>query len=198
MKISGWLGLILIAALLSAGCRSISPRAAATATTPVSVSTNAAAPDGKWHSVEILPPARLPKISTWQKFNPVWWLENADDPVPPPDYFPDDKHRALKWSFRNPFHNFDFYVIGVADKKIVRSGRYPEDVSNPNGGWNFAVSRRGIILLPFVSYQRGKFEFYFGWRTRGNFGIKLNFSSTNENQQSKPPPQAQICNISVT
>lgn len=187
MKISVGLGLIIAVALLSAGCQSIPPHSAAAPKNPVSVSTNAAALDGKWHSVEILPPACQPEISAWQKFNPVWWLENSDDPIPPAWYLPDDIHRAKKWRFRNPFHNFDFYVIGVADKKFVRSGRYPEETANPNSGWNFAVSRRRIILLPFVSYQRRKFEFYFGWRTRGNFGIKLNFSGANENQQPKPP-----------
>jgi len=186
VKISGWLGLIFAAALLSAGCQLIPPISAATQKNPASVSTNAAELDGKWHSVEISPSPDLPKIHTWQKFNPVWWLENDDDPVPPAWYLPDDPHRATKWRFRNPFHNFNFYVIGVADKKIVRSGRYPEKISNPNGGWNFAVSRRKIILLPFISYQRGKFEFYFGWRTRGNFGIKFNFSSANENQEPRP------------
>ncbi|HUB87949.1 MAG TPA: hypothetical protein VMB22_08665 [Verrucomicrobiae bacterium] len=186
MKISGWLGFIL-ATLLSAGCQSFSPQPSTTAKNPIPVSADTAVLDGKWHSVEIFPPAGLPKISTWQKFNPVWWLENADDPVPPAWYLPDDKHRAMKWRFRNPFHNFDFYVIGIADKKFVRSGRYPEATANPNRGWNFAVLRRRIIFLPFISYQRGKFEFYFGWRTRGNFGIKFNFSIANENQQPKPP-----------
>ena len=143
--------------------------------------------DGKWHSVQVSPPPDLPKIYTVQKFNPVWWLENSDDPVPPEWYLPDDSHRVAKWRFRNPFHNFDFYVIGIADKKFTRSGRYPEKISNPNGGWNFAVSRRKIFLLPFVSYQHGKFEFYLGWRERGNFGIKLNYSASNEIQKPNPP-----------
>jgi len=30
-------------------------------------------------------------------------------------------------------------------------------------------------VLPFLSYHRNRFNFYFGWRERGNFGIKLNF-----------------------
>jgi hypothetical protein len=32
---------------------------------------------------------------------------------------------VLKWHYRNPFHNFDNYVIGVADQEFVRSGKYP-------------------------------------------------------------------------
>jgi hypothetical protein len=185
MKLSGWLGLLFAVVLSSAGCRSVSsqPTAAAkfSGTNSISTITNKVALDGKWHSIQKFPPPNLPEIHAWQKFNPVWWLENSDDPVPPAWYLPDNKHRVTKWHFRNPFHNFDFYVIGVADKKFTRSGRYPDVIANPHGGWNFAVARCKIILLPFVSYQRGKFEFYLGWRERGDFGTKLNYSTSNEN-----------------
>ena len=149
--------------------------------------TNVAALAGKWHSVKITPSPDLPEIHTWQKLNPVWWVENADEPVPPDWYRPDEKGRVTKWHFRNPFHNLVFYVIGVADKATVRSGCYPKQTSKPNGGWNFAVTRRRIALLPFVSYQRGRFGFYFGWRERGNFGIKANFSDSNMHHDAKSP-----------
>ena len=115
------------------------------------------------------------KSTFYNKLNPVWWLENADDPVPPAWYLPQDKHRALKWRFRNPFHNFDFYVIGVADKKFMRSGHYPERNSDPQGGWDFEVARRRLALLPYVSYERKKFNFYFGWREHGAFGVEMKF-----------------------
>jgi hypothetical protein len=137
----------------------------------LSTATNAAC----WHSIHVAPRTNLPTIHFYDKFNPVWWLHNADEPTPPDWYLPADKHRTAKWHFRNPFHNFNFYVIGVADKKIVRSGRYPEQNSNPNGGWNFAVTRRIAVLLPFISYDRSWITFYFGWRERGAFGAKLNF-----------------------
>jgi hypothetical protein len=71
-----------------------------------------------WHSVNVVPNSRQPKIHFYNKLDPIWWLENADEPVPPNWYLPDDQHRVLKWHFRNPFHNFNFYVIGVADKKL--------------------------------------------------------------------------------
>jgi hypothetical protein len=129
-----------------------------------------------WRTVEIKPRAKAPKIHFYNKLNPVWWLKNADDPKPPAWYRPDDKHRRLKWSFRNPLHNFHFYVIGVADKKIHRSGRFPELNSDPRGGWDFEAARYKFIWLPFVSYHRAKFDFYFGWRNRGNFGIKININ----------------------
>jgi hypothetical protein len=152
--------------------------------------TNAA----KWHSVRVTPRPGLPKIHTDNKLNPVWWFKNSDEPVPPKWYQPDDRHRVLKWHCRNPFHNFDNYVIGVADKEFVRSGRYPDRNSSPHGGWDFAVARRKLVLLPFISWQRGSFNFYFGWREHGNFGIKFNFSTppgkaTNEVSQPRPPPK---------
>ena len=128
-----------------------------------------------WHSIKVTPGSRLPQIHFYNKLNPVWWLENADDPVPPAWYLPKDKHRALKWRFRNPFHNFDFYVIGVADKKFTRSGHYPERNSDPHGGWDFELARRRLALLPYVSCERKHFNFYFGWRERGAFGIEMKF-----------------------
>jgi hypothetical protein len=130
----------------------------------------------RWHTITVMPPSNQPKIHFYNKLNPVWWFGNIDDPIPPAWYRPDDKHRLAKWHLRNPFHNFDHYVIGVSDRKFVRSGRYPERNSDPNGGWDFEVARRKLALLPFASYQRGNFNFYFGWRERGDFGIKLNYS----------------------
>ena len=127
-----------------------------------------------WHTIKKMPRNDLPKIHFYNKLNPVWWLKNQDDPKPPDWYKPNDKRRKLKWSFRNPMHNFNFYVIGVADKKFSRSGRFPEQNSDPRGGWDFEFSRYKIFWFPFVSYHRPKFDFYFGWRERGNFGIKFN------------------------
>lgn len=191
-----WRGLILVVALLLIGGQSAfsRPEPAAWQPRPMKrppADTNSA----QWHTITITPHPGRPKIHFYQKLNPVWWFENFDEPVPPPWYRPDDRHRAMKWHFRNPFHNFSFYVIGVADKKIVRSGRYPEKGSNPNGGWSFAVGRHRLVLLPFISYHRGKFNFYFGWRKSGNFGMKFNFSTppgkaTNEISQPRPEVEA--------
>ena len=107
------------------------------------------------------------------KWNPRFWLGNLDDPVPPPDYRPGDRHRMAKWYWRNPTHNFNFYVIGIADKTFRRAGRYPNRVFSPGDGWNWAVCKYKWVRLPFCSYQRRSFKFYFGWRERGNFGIKV-------------------------
>lgn len=142
----------------------------------------------RWHTIKVTPPPWLPEISFYDKFNPVWWLGNVDDAIPPAWYLPGGKHRNTKWGFRNPLHNFNFYVIGIADKTFYRSGFYPERNSDPNGGWNFAVSRRHVILLPFISYERKRCFFYFGWRERGNFGIKLNLHLRDKPEMDRPKP----------
>jgi len=112
-------------------------------------------------------------LNPCSKWNPRFWLGNLDDPVPPPDYRPDDKHRLRSWHFRNPCHNFHFYVIGIADKTFRRSGRFPDRIFNPGPGWNWAVCKYKWVRLPFISYNHGAFKTYFGWRERGNFGIEL-------------------------
>jgi len=141
-----------------------------------------------WHTVMIHPGPRAPKIHFYNKLNPVWWLKNSDDPVPPNWYRPNEKNRRMLWSFRNPLHNFDFYVIGVADKKFYRSGLYPKLNSDPHGGWDFEAARYKFIWLPFVSYHRESFDFYFGWRNHGKFGININFGS--KKQEKETPPDA--------
>jgi hypothetical protein len=114
-------------------------------------------------------------IKPGRKWNPRFWFGNTDDPEPPSDYRPNDQHRVTKWYFRNPTHNLNFYVIGLADKTFRRSGRYPAEVFSPRQGWNWAVCKYRWWRLPFVSYQKNSFRFYLGWRERGNFGIKLTF-----------------------
>jgi hypothetical protein len=108
-----------------------------------------------------------------RKLNPAFWFGNADDPMPPDEYRPHDHNRVHKWYLRNPTHNLDFYVIGIADKTFRRAGRCPREVYNPRQGWNWAVSKYKWVRLPFLSYRREPFKFYFGWRERGNFGVEL-------------------------
>jgi hypothetical protein len=192
-----WQGLMVAVVLLFAGNQSAFARPEPAAWQPRPMKRPPADPNSpRWHSIKVTPRAGLPKIHFYDKFNPVWWVENSDEPVPPKWYKPDDKHRVMKWRFRNPCHNFGNYVIGVADKEFVRSGKYPERNSRPRGGWDFAVARRKLVLLPFISYQQGSFNFYFGWREHGNFGIKLNVSAppgkaTNEVGEPKPEVDCQ-------
>src|SRR3974390_2981532 len=142
--------------------------------------------DGTWHGLRVAPNTNL-TICTWDKLNPIWWLGNADEPVPPAWYRPNGHARTLLWHFRNPMHNLSHYVVGIADKDSVRSSRYPRSLSNPNGGWNVAVAKYKHLRLPFIDYKRGKFEFYFGWRVGGNFGIKCNW---HDDGSKAPPPKA--------
>jgi hypothetical protein len=165
--------MLLLASLsLAAGCRSVTSQ----------TTSDLTASSSHWHSVVMVPRTNLPPIHFYNKLNPIWWLGNVDEPDAPYWYRPNGSCREFMWFLRNPFENFSNYVIGVADKETVRSGVHPIVNGNPNGGWNFAVTRRRIVYLPFIDYKRGRFEFYFGWRARGNFGIKLNF------WQGPPPP----------
>jgi len=164
---------------LAAGCCSVAskqPQPDATVAKP------------HWHSVAVVPRTNLPPIHFYNKINPIWWFGNVDEPRAPDWYRPDGSCRNFMWYLRNPFENFSNYVIGVADKKTTRYGVHPDVNGNPNGGWNFAVTRRRIVYLPFIDYKRHRFEFYFGWRERGNFGMKLNFR-----QKLPTPPNPEPC-----
>jgi hypothetical protein len=191
MRINGIHALLLAGCLWCTGClspRSIDsqryPLLPGKRTDPVAF-TNAVSLDGTWHSFRVMPVSNL-NIRTCEKFNPLWWLGNADEPVAPSWYRPNEKMRTFLWHLRNPLHNFNNYVVGIHDKESVRSSRYPRGLSKPSGGWNFAVSKYGHLRLPFIDYHRGKFEFYFGWRVLGNFGIKMNWHD--DQQKIKPKP----------
>ena len=171
-----WHGLAAVAVLLSAICPPAFSRPVPEASQPAPMKRPPAITNPvRWHTIAVTPATNHAKIHFYNKLNPVWWVGNVDDPVPPPWYRTNSQHRTFLWHLRNPFHNFDHYVIGVADKKFVRSGRWPERNSNPDGGWDFEVARRKLAVLPFLSYERGRFNFYFGWREGGSFGLKLNF-----------------------
>ena len=76
-------------------------------------------------------------------------------------------------------------------RNLCGAANIRSEIPDRDGGWDFAVARRKLVLLPFISYQRGSFNFYFGWREHGNFGIKLNVSAppanaTHEIGEPKP------------
>ncbi len=130
------------------------------------------------------------RIPTLWKFNPLFWFDNYDRPMPPRRFWPDSQHRRLRWLWRNPLHNFTFYVIGIADKTFVRTGKHPERVFAPSDGWNWCVSKYKLLRLPFVSYHRGPFSFYLGWRNRGQFGFEFKFSEEKTPRKPKVTPIA--------
>lgn len=123
--------------------------------------------------------ARPPPGGT-QKWNPVWWLGNADDPVPPEWYRPGRPMRRVLWQLRNPLHNFTFYVVGIHDREFVRRGKEPGAVFRREGGWNWAVIEKGRLRLPFVSYEGRHLRWYALWREKGNFGLKLHMHDKNK------------------
>lgn len=101
---------------------------------------------------------------------------------------PNDDTKARKWWVRNPLHNFCFYVIGSADKvndEITLFRASQNGLSaftyKPVGDTVFADKASSLFLglhgkKPFFSLRIGSrrrsFDFYLGWRERGNFGFK--------------------------
>ncbi len=177
MKI--WRGVAVTIVLLLIACPATFSRPVPAAWQPAPMKRSVT---NHWQTVIVTPKPGLPKIHFYNKVNPAWWFGNIDDPAPPVWYRPDSHHRDFLWHLRNPFHNFDHYVIGIADKKFKRTSRISEGASESHSYWDFAVARRKLAVLPFLSYHRARFNFYFGWRERGNFGIKLNFP--------KPPKES--------
>lgn len=101
---------------------------------------------------------------------------NSEDPIPPTWFMSESFStwgRTFSWYLRNGHHNFQWHVIGVHGKPFTRTGDYPDQVWNPNGGRNFAVIRYGWLILPFVSYRGKSIEGYVGWRESGAFGRAL-------------------------
>ncbi|MDD5165455.1 MAG: hypothetical protein PHG25_02875 [Candidatus Pacebacteria bacterium] len=170
---------LLVVALCFVGCSTI-PNSKQSSV----LGTNTPA---RWHTVFVPAKTNHPPIHWYNKINPVWWAGNVDEPIAPSWYEPSNSWRTVKWHFRNPFHNFNYYVIGVADKDTYRSGRYPRSLGNPNGGVNFAVTRRKFLFLPFLDIKIGSFETYFGWREKGNPGGAFRISSKKEPEKKTPP-----------
>jgi hypothetical protein len=114
----------------------------------------------------------------YKKINPLWWFGNANDPVDRVNADGSPAHpkiapgkplwwRKVVWAFRNPLHNFCFFVIGLSDRRyLINDG---EIWPNEGQKWN--------IRLPFISYRGKKWEWYIGWRNGRNFG--LNFTKAN-------------------
>ncbi len=123
-------------------------------------------------------------------------LGNDDDGIfgegPHANYKPEEPAsvaKALKWEGRNPLHNFCFYLIGSAHRTNseytllevtpchLKVGRYSPVAKTvfPTKNSCFYFGLHGG--KPFLSFRlrwtRNKStDFYFGWRERGNFGIK--------------------------
>jgi len=118
------------------------------------------------------------RVDWRKKLNPMWWVANDDDPVPPDWY----THGAIWWWLRNPFHNFMFYVVGVSDRNYWVIGRSPPTLSLRRDinlkGWHWAILFPAKWLpLPYVSYSGTRWYWYLGWQPVGKLGAKIGRST---------------------
>lgn len=95
--------------------------------------------------------------------------------------------KALRWTCRNPLHNFCFYAIGSAYKPqsefaLIKMEygslgffKYRKKAEgNFRKGTFFFLGFHGwkpYIFLRLLYSQKYKGQWYLGWRERGNFGI---------------------------
>lgn len=97
--------------------------------------------------------------------------------------------KALAWYGRNPLHNFFFYTIGSANRsnsqftliQVTKEKNalfhYQSIASTPFPGKKYGLylalhGGKPFISLRFPLPSSRRFDFYLGWRERGNFGIK--------------------------
>lgn len=111
----------------------------------------------------------------WKKLMPWWWLYNSDDPGPPAWYLPGSTAlwRLLAWYLRNPLHNFDFYVIGVADRDYAMRTVF---LSADRQTYQ-SVIRIGGLPLPFYCYVGKLWTVKVGWQMHGDFQVKINLNN---------------------
>ncbi len=112
---------------------------------------------------------------------------------------PNNGWKATSWWFRNPLHNFTFYVIGSAGKdnpEITLFRASKKGVAAlceaPRGSIVFADKATSLFiglhgLKPFISLRLGSentsWDMYVGWRERGNFGLKCCLRRRKESQE---------------
>jgi hypothetical protein len=101
----------------------------------------------------------------WLKFFPLWWLCNSDDPLPPDWYLPGkwEPWRVVGWYLRNPLHNGNFYVWGVADRDYSLVTRWNK---SRRVYWSFI----NVVAsqLPFLSYESERLTIHLGWQMHGD------------------------------
>lgn len=76
--------------------------------------------------------------------------------------------RAIRWWFRNPAHNLTHHVIGIYGEPFESIVLY-ENVP----GWSKSIRALKGKRYPYWNYQGRGFQFYYGWRKSGAFGIAL-------------------------
>ena len=109
--------------------------------------------------------ARTTDLGPWfNRFNPVWWLLNADRKFDPAftffNFLIDERHpdwlRTLLFAIRNPGHNLTFYVLGVAHKDFIRVGNHPETCVPSRGRMDLGLERGFLVEDPSVLFLQRK------------------------------------------
>ena len=106
------------------------------------------------------------------------------------------------WATRNPLHNFSFYVIGSAHwehhynailfsasgEGVRAFARGKEAVFDSDNAFKIAFNDfKPFIALQFAHFKNKRFQFYAGWRERGNLGFKLR-PWANAKRKAQAPP----------
>lgn len=111
------------------------------------------------------------RVDRAKQYSTLWTIwGNNEDQTPPDWYLPENNStwvRTFMWYLRNSHHNLFFHVLKVTGE---RKGAFPDQIWNPNGGWNWATVNN---IPAFVSYRGKYIEGYIGWREKGNFGLAL-------------------------
>ena len=107
-----------------------------------------------------------------------------------------------RWAARNSLHNFTFYVIGsahwrhhynavllsVADTGVRAFSRGQGKVFDSDNAFKIAFNDfKPFISLQFRHFKNRRFQFYVGWRERGNLGFKLRPLAKPEKTPAPPP-----------
>lgn len=75
---------------------------------------------------------------------------------------------AVRWWFRNPFHNLTHHVIGIYGEDFRTYSIYENFP-----GWSKMTRVLRGKTYPYWNYQAPTWQFYIGWRSSGAFGIAL-------------------------
>ena len=114
------------------------------------------------------------RVSIW---SPLWSKSRSDGSG--------RGYTPIQWFLRYPLHDFSWYVMGIVGTQFKTRGCIGDasktlmsDVHKD--GWIvcYRITESGL-KLPYVAYSHiftgGVYQFYFGWRHHGAFGIKHRF-----------------------
>jgi hypothetical protein len=111
------------------------------------------------------------------------------------------------WSTRNPLHNFSFYVVGsahwkrhyhavlfsIAHGRVRAFARGERKVFDSDNSFKMAFNDfRPFIALQFSHFGNRRFQFYVGWRERGNLGFKFRPWAIRRPDPPAPPDEKRI------